>query len=179
MRVSPDATIIILVKWPCSLDVDDSSEGFLFERAVDRLSIPHDRRASSKVWKIVRKPSVRKFGHLDVLGALLESRQIAATRTDLVPVVRDTVEDPYRLVADLGVVDVSRDAGRIKRDVGGGFDSAWVPHLLKPFQARIKYGFPTARESHHSDAVWIDTRMGSKHREASIEVEDRIQATKL
>ena len=83
-------------------------------------------------------PRVGIFDHLDVLGRHPEAVKIGSARSDFDPVVRSSVKDADWMVGHLSIVDVSRDARRIKRNIGRRINPARVPDLLKSFEGRIK-----------------------------------------
>jgi hypothetical protein len=58
-------------------------------------------------------PRIGKFGHLDILGRLFEALKIGSARSDLYPVIGLSVKDTDWVIAHAGIVNVSRDAGRI------------------------------------------------------------------
>src|SRR5262245_63583602 len=103
-----------------------------------RLCVRHVNRFRWKRGIIKRVPRIRIFGHLDVFGRQLEALKIGSARSDFDPVVRTSVKDADWMVGHLSVADVSRDARRIKRNIGSRINPAWVPHNLKSFEGRIK-----------------------------------------
>src|SRR5690349_16990822 len=89
---------------------------------------------------IERVPRIGILGHLDVLGRQFEALKISSARGNLDPVVGSSVKDADWMVGHLGVVDVSRDAGRIECNVGRWINPAWIPDSLKSFESCIKRG---------------------------------------
>src|SRR5260370_21128262 len=106
-------------------------------------------------------PRVRIFGYLDVLGRHPEAAKIGSARSDFDPVVGSSVKDADWMVGHLSIVDVSRDARRIERNIGRGINSAWVPHPLKSFEGPITHPMAATGESHSSNSVRIYPRMRS------------------
>ena len=158
MRISSNAIVCICERF-LRRCVNDPSGWFFFQHAMRRLCIRH---ADGFRWErgiIKSVPRIRIFDHLDVFGRRFEALKIGSAKSDLDPVVRSSVKDADWMVGYLGVADVSRDARRIERNIGGRINPAWVPHLLKSFEGRIKGRLSPAGESHDSNSVRIYPRM--------------------
>jgi hypothetical protein len=137
MCVSSEALVCICERL-VRRHINDRAHRFFFQHATRRLCI---RYADGFRWErgiIKCVPRIRIFGDLDVLGRRSEALKIGAARSDFDPVVRYSVKEADWMVAHLSIVDVSRDARRIERNVGRRINPAWILHLLKSFEGRIK-----------------------------------------
>jgi len=112
MSASPEATICECEGLVCR-HIDDGPNRFFLQYAMRRLRVWHSNWIGRKRRIIKCVPCVGEFGHLNILGRPSETLKIGPARSDFDPVVGPSVKDADWVVGHPGIVDVSRDAGRI------------------------------------------------------------------
>src|SRR3984885_7117677 len=76
--------------------------------------------------------------HLYIFGSLLKTLKIRSAGANLDVIIRDAVKYANRVVANICIIDVSRDARRIERNICSRIDATRIPQLMEPFQTCIQ-----------------------------------------
>ena len=79
-----------------------------------------------------------------------------------------------RVVANICIINVSRDARRIERNVCSWIDATGIPQFMESFQTCIQRRLSAARKAHDSNPIRIDPRVGSEYGEAPVKIEDHV-----
>ena len=72
-------------------------------------------------------PRILILSHLYIFGSLLKTLKIRSAGTDLDVIIRDAMKYANGVVANVCIINVSRDARRIERNVGSRIDASGIP----------------------------------------------------
>src|SRR5262249_33070930 len=104
VRVSFYATVVV-AEWFFGFSIYHYAQRLLCYDTKDGLCIFHDGWVCRHIWVIICMRSIGKCNELDVFGLLLKAREISLATSNRNPVVRNTMEDHNRMIADLSIVD--------------------------------------------------------------------------
>ena len=146
MRVELDAGVLVAERLRGRDVQQHAAFAFADLAAAHRLRAGRDDHGADIERGVEAMLRVRVFAQHDVAPRLAQPLDIGLAAGHRVVIVGDAVEDPDRLVGDIGLAGVAGGAVRIERDIGRELRARFVPHLVEAVEARIQRGLAAARK---------------------------------